>query len=78
MAEAFEGPSGPSETTVAADLVPVADAGDEIPAAAAEPAAPQPEAAEDAERTPVQYNVPEAHQVTGPTANPRRGWWRRR
>ncbi len=29
------------------------------------------------ERHPVQYNIPEPHEVTGPPANPRRGWWRR-
>jgi hypothetical protein len=78
MAEAFEAPAGPSETTVATEAVPVVDEGDEMPEPPPAPAATEEEDTEaEAERTPVQYNTPEPHRVTGPTANPRRGWWRR-
>jgi len=45
-------------------------------AAEPEPAAAAAPPAED-ERQPVQYNIPEPHEVTGPPTNPRRGWWRR-
>lgn len=31
----------------------------------------------EAERVPAAYNVPAAHEVSGPAPNPRRGWWRR-
>jgi ribonuclease E len=53
------------------DAVPqVAKTADVTPVHDAEPAA-------DEERQPVQYNIPEPHEVTGPPPNPRRGWWRR-
>ncbi|MGH6977025.1 MAG: hypothetical protein ACREED_08370, partial [Stellaceae bacterium] len=38
--------------------------------------APEPAPAE-AERQPIQHNVPPAHDVTGPSGNPKKGWWRR-
>jgi ribonuclease E len=31
----------------------------------------------EAERTPIAYNVPPPQEVSGPAPNPRRGWWRR-
>ncbi len=52
------------------------------PQASEAPAAPQREEPaaepEEAERSPVAYNVPPPHEVSGPPPNPRRGWWRRR
>ncbi|MDE2513559.1 MAG: ribonuclease E/G [Alphaproteobacteria bacterium] len=42
------------------------------------PRAANPEPAPvDAERQPIQHNVPPAHDVTGPSSNPKKGWWRR-
>lgn len=39
---------------------------------------PKPESAPvEAERQPIQHNVPPAHEVTGPASNPKKGWWRR-
>ncbi|HEY1505473.1 MAG TPA: Rne/Rng family ribonuclease [Stellaceae bacterium] len=35
------------------------------------------EAEGETERAPVAYNVSPPHEVSGPTPNPRRGWWRR-
>ena len=31
----------------------------------------------EAERQPIQHNVPPAHEITGPASNPKKGWWRR-
>jgi hypothetical protein len=39
--------------------------------------APAAEAEAETERAPVAYNVSPPHEVSGPTPNPRRGWWRR-
>jgi hypothetical protein len=44
---------------------------------AAASAAPPAESESEAERTPIAYNVPPPREVSGPTPNPRRGWWRR-
>ena len=42
------------------------------------PRAANPEPAPvEAERQPIQHNVPPAHDVTGPSSNPKKGWWRR-
>jgi ribonuclease E len=55
----------------------------EEPAAPDVHLAPEPEVAkapatsDEAERAPVAYNVPPPHEVSGPTSNPRKGWWRR-
>jgi ribonuclease E len=39
---------------------------------------PQPTPSDnEAERTPIAYNVPPPQEVSGPAPNPRRGWWRR-
>jgi ribonuclease E len=72
VAEAYEPPSAaasspetPSERVEAAEPEPAAAPGTETPA-------PEPE------RSPAAYNVPPTHEVSGPPANPRRGWWRRR
>jgi ribonuclease E len=44
-----------------------------------EPVPPAESAAPDeAERPPAAYNMPQAQEISGPAANPRRGWWRRR
>jgi len=40
---------------------------------AKEPAPPRAEA----ERAPIQHNVPPVQEVSGPAANPKKGWWRR-
>ncbi len=56
---------------------PEAETPEVVTVAPPAPAEPQPEPAE-AERAPIAYNVPPAHEVSGPTSNPRRGWWRRR
>jgi hypothetical protein len=49
-----------------------------LPQTAPEPPAESSAESGDAERAPAAYNVSPAHEVSGPTANPRRGWWRRR
>ncbi|HLI19955.1 MAG TPA: hypothetical protein VKV32_02485, partial [Stellaceae bacterium] len=47
------------------------------PAPPPEAPPPTPEPANAAERAPSAYNVAPPQEVTGPAANPRRGWWRR-
>ena len=89
MAEAFSTPTEPA-TGLGTETVPVAEEGDRPPAepefepaprqvaASSKPEAEaEAEAEGGAERVPAQYNVPPAHEVTGPASNPRRGWWRR-
>jgi ribonuclease E len=55
---------------------PEAETQHEEPTPAAESTAQ--ETSEEAERAPSVYNIPEAQEISGPAANPRRGWWRRR
>jgi hypothetical protein len=43
------------------------------PSAAKEPAPPRVET----ERAPIQHNVPPLQEISGPAANPKKGWWRR-
>ncbi|HXY98588.1 MAG TPA: ribonuclease E/G [Stellaceae bacterium] len=65
---AFAAAPAPSAEESGTESVPVGDGGDQTPApAAASPAPAQPAAATG---TPT-------HAVTGPSANPKRGWWRR-
>jgi ribonuclease E len=62
------------------EVVPVSQSAAEAPPPRNEAPAPQlPAAPAEAapERTPIAYNVPPAQDVSGPPANPRRGWWRR-
>jgi ribonuclease E len=50
----------------------------EPPRAAAPKPTPAPESTvTEAQRVPAQHNVPPAHDVTGPSVNPKKGWWRR-
>ena len=71
VAEAYEPP---------ATVSPAEPADERIERAEPEPAAaPRAEASPpESERGPAAYNVPPTHEVSGPPANPRRGWWRRR
>ncbi len=75
----FELPSSAAPPAEEAPELPL-----EAPRAAAPPVAPpvpareQPAQPEEPERSPVAYNVPPPHDVSGPPPNPRRGWWRRR
>ena len=41
------------------------------------PEPPREPAPVEAERQPIQHNVPPAHEITGPASNPKKGWWRR-
>jgi uncharacterized membrane protein len=69
--------------TVSEDVAPRAAqpaAESAAPPQRAKEAPPAPAASEadaEVERTPAAYNVPPPHDVSGPTPNPRRGWWRR-
>jgi len=58
---------------------PVAESVPPPPPATETPPAPPAasEAETEAERAPVAYNVSPPHEVSGPSPNPRRGWWRR-
>ena len=48
------------------------------PAISGFPPAREPEhRREEAERAPAQHNVPPVQEVSGPAANPKKGWWRR-
>jgi len=48
------------------------------PAFSKSPPAKEPEhKREAAERAPIQHNVPPVQEVSGPAANPKKGWWRR-
>ncbi len=50
----------------------------EAPRAAPPERVPQAESAPvEAERQPIQHNVPPPHEVTGHANNPKKGWWRR-
>ncbi|HKT16543.1 MAG TPA: Rne/Rng family ribonuclease [Stellaceae bacterium] len=71
IAEAYEPPVAEPASPPEAAPPPAAPA----TAPDAESAA-QPES--EPERAPAAYNVSPAHEVSGPPANPRRGWWRRR
>jgi ribonuclease E len=41
------------------------------------PPAKDPAPRVEAERAPIQHNVPPVQEVSGPAANPKKGWWRR-
>jgi ribonuclease E len=71
-AEAYEPPAAaPPPPEPSAERI---EAAEPEPAAAPHTETPAPEP----ERNPAAYNVPPTHEVSGPPANPRRGWWRRR
>ncbi|HEV2265179.1 MAG TPA: Rne/Rng family ribonuclease [Stellaceae bacterium] len=86
--ESMAGNAGPDmaghETTSAAppaehDALPV-EAPLPPPAPAPRAASPEPRpepAPVEAERQPIQHNVPPAHEITGPASAPKKGWWRR-
>ncbi len=76
--DAFDGRL-PVREILDAESVPIAEGNEPVPAHVP---APTPEPASEPERAPeppasVHYNVPPPHDVTGPVATPRRGWWRR-
>jgi ribonuclease E len=72
VAEAYEPPAAaPPLPEPSAERI---EAAEPEPAAAPHTETPAPEP----ERSPAAYNVPPTHEVSGPPANPRRGWWRRR
>jgi ribonuclease E len=72
MVDALAASPGPAMRDNGAESVPVADQGDHIEEAP--PAAPASAAA--ADEAPA-ASQPPAHDVTGPPANPKKGWWRR-
>jgi ribonuclease E len=73
MEEVFAAPATPAERQLETASVPVAES-TEHDSIALEPV-PEPEP-EPAAAT-ASFTEPPAHEVTGPAANPRRGWWRR-
>jgi ribonuclease E len=72
MVDALAASPGPAMRDNGAESVPVADPGDHLEEAP--PAAPAHAAA--ADEAPA-ASQPPAHDVTGPPANPKKGWWRR-
>ena len=80
-----------AEEVAEGDVIETASPSEDVAQPAAEEAtAPEPSAKEtppappaaseaetEAERAPAAYNVSPPHEVSGPTPNPRRGWWRR-
>ncbi|MGO8914335.1 MAG: hypothetical protein ACLQJR_00340, partial [Stellaceae bacterium] len=70
---AFTAAPAPSAPEIGVDTVPVSDRGDHLPAPEPAPAA----AASPPPAPPAAAPELPTHEVTGPPANPKRGWWRR-
>jgi ribonuclease E len=76
MADAAKLTPAPAEVASGADAIPVSDERDHPPPAYAPSAPTAPAAAEERPRAVASAEVP-THEVTGPPAAPKRGWWRR-